>query len=248
MDSNNNSATMSRPTTIIIQPASSKLDSKSNKLIFRLGWISFIFGACAFMIHYISIDYLRNFSPFNAGIIAGFFLMIAGLSSVAAGYQETSYRSFVYAQIWSFIVNIILAPGLIVVSIAALIIDSEDIRPMCEPTVSSSRVILFGNSLELHASNVPCLKILHRFNLAQILNTVQLVIGLICFFVHVILVSVQRKVLKQLKMTQNDQNKLVICTESRMSDKRKCNEVKMNFLSKKQLYEIHFDNVRCYAP
>ena len=230
-NTNNNSAAMPHPTTIIIQSTPSKVDSKSNKLIFRLGWISFIFGACAFMIHYISIDYLTNFSPFNAGIVAGFFLMIAGLTSVAAGYRETSYRNFVHAQIWSFIVNIILAPGLIGVSIAALIIDSEDIHPICEPTVSSSRVILFGNSLELYPSNVPCLKIMHRFNLAQILNTVQLIIGLICFFVHMILLSIQRKVIKQIKTDQNVQNKLIICTEPNMNEIRKCKESKTTFLS-----------------
>lgn len=227
MDNTNaHSASVPHPTTIIIQSTSSKLDFKSNKLVFRLGWISFIFGACAFMIHYLSIDYLANFSPFNAGIVAGFFLMVAGLASVAAGYRETSYRSFLHAQIWSFIVNIILAPGLIGVSIAALIMDSEDIRPICEPTVSSSRVILFGNSLELYPSNAPCLKIIHRFNLAQILNTAQLIIGLICFFVHMILLSVQRKVIQRIKTNQNIQNKLVICTKSNTNDKRKCKQSK----------------------
>jgi len=210
-------------TAIIIQPQSSKIDLKSNKLIFRLGWISFIFGVCAFLIHYISIDHLENFSPFNAGIISGFFLMIAGLASVAAGYQETSYRCFIHAQIWSFIVNIILAPGLIAVSIAALIIDSHEIHPICEPTVSSSsRIILFGNSLEVYPSNVSCIKVTNLFNLTQILNIIQLIIGVICFFIHVILLSIQRKVIKQMKMNENDNNnKIIVYTQPNIIDMSK---------------------------
>lgn len=212
MENTNSLSISSPPTAIIIQSESSKTDVQLDKLVFRLGWISFILGACAFLIHYISIDHLANFSPFNAGIISGFFLMIAGLASVAAGYKETSYRCFLHAQIWSFIVNIILAPGLIAVSIAALIIDSQDIQPICEPTVSSSRVILFGNSLEVYPSNIPCIKANSLFNLTQTLNTIQLVIGILCFFIHVTLLSIQRKILKQIKTDQND-NKVVVYTQ-----------------------------------
>jgi len=221
---NTNNISMPSSTAIIIQSQSLKIDSKSTTLIFRLGWISFIFGACAFLIHYISIDHLANFSPFNAGIISGFFLMIAGLASVVAGYQEKSYRCFIHAQIWSFIVNIILAPGLIAISIAALIIDSKDIHPICEPTILSSRFILFGHGLEVYPSNVPCLKTRNLFNLTQILNTTQLIIGVICFFVHVVLLSVQRKVIKQMKIDETDPNKLNGCIELNITDTSKSNE------------------------
>jgi hypothetical protein len=221
---NADNLSISPSATVIIQPESSKIDSKSTKLIFRLGWISFIFGVCAFLIHYISIDHLANFSPFNAGMISGFFLMVAGLASVAAGYQETSYRCFIHAQIWSFIVNIILAPGLIAVSIAALIIDSQDIHPICEPTVSSSRVILFGNSLEVYPSNVPCIKVVNLFNLTQILNITQLIIGAICFLIHVVLLSIQRKVIKQMKINENDNNnKIIVYTQPSIMDMGKHN-------------------------
>jgi hypothetical protein len=221
---NANNISTSSPTAIIIQPQSSEIDLKSNQLIFRLGWISFMLGACAFLVHYVSIDHLANFSPFNAGMISGFFLMIAGLASVAAGYQEISYRCFIHAQIWSFIVNIILAPGLIAVSIAALIIDRQDIHPICEPTVSSSRVILFGNSLEVYPSNVPCMKIENLFNLTQILNIIQLIIGFICFFVHVVLLSIQRKIIKQIKINQNDNNnKIIVYTQPSIIDMGKNN-------------------------
>lgn len=214
---NLNNLSSSSSTTIVIQPDLSKKDSKLNKLVFRLGWISFIFGACAFLIHYISIDQLANFSPFNAGIISGFFLMIAGLASVAAGYREKSYQYFLHAQIWSFIVNIILAPGLITVSIAALIIDSQDIQPICEPTISSSRIILFGNSLEVYPSNIPCIKSNHLFNLTQTLNAIQLVIGVTCFFIHVFLISIQRKLIKQIKMNENE-DKIVVFNQPNMID------------------------------
>lgn len=229
---NTNSLSAPASTAVIIQSAPSANDSKSNKLIFRLGWISFIFGASAFLIHYISIDRLANFSPFNAGIISGFFLMIAGLASVAAGYREVSYRCFIHAQIWSFLVNLVLAPGLIAVSIAALIIDSDEIHPLYEPAVSSSRVVLFGNSLEVYPSNAPCLKILHRFSLAQILNTIQLIIGLVCFFVHIVLLSVQRKVIKQIKA---DQNKFIVYPEANINDIRKGNECNTVFSIGKSL-------------
>jgi hypothetical protein len=220
---NTNHISIPLSTAVIIQSSSSTttIDSKSLKLVFRLGWISFIFGACAFLIHYISIDHLANFSPFNAGIISGFFLMIAGLASVAAGYQETSYRCFIHAQIWSFIVNILLAPGLIAVSIAALIIDSEDLRSICEPPVLSSRFILFGHGLEIYPSDIPCLKTRNRFNLTQILNTTQLIIGLICFLVHVILLSIQRKIIKQMK---TDPNKFSGYIESNIIDTSKSNK------------------------
>ncbi len=221
---NANNISTSSPTAIIIQPQSSEIDLKSNQLIFRLGWISFMLGACAFLVHYVSIDHLANFSPFNAGMISGFFLMVAGLASVAAGYQETSYRCFIHAQIWSFIVNIILAPGLIAVSIAALIIDSQDIHPICEPTVSSSRVILFGNSLEVYPSNVPCIKVVNLFNLTQILNITQLIIGAICFLIHVVLLSIQRKVIKQMKINENDNNnKIIVYTQPSIIDMGKNN-------------------------
>ncbi len=215
---NANNLSISSPPTIIIQPVSSDIDVKTNKLIFRLGWMSFICGACAFLIHYISIDHLANFSPMNAGIISGFFLMIAGLASVAAGYQETSYRCFIHAQIWSFIVNIILAPGLITVSIAALILDSRDIHPICEPTISSSRVVLFGNSLEVYPSNISCIKTANLFNLTQILNIIQLVLGVLCFFVHMVLLSIQRKAIKQIKMNENDNDKIIVYTQPNIFD------------------------------
>jgi hypothetical protein len=206
-------------TTVIIQPQTSNIDLKSNKLIFRLGWASFIFGTCAFIIHYISIDRLANFSPFNAGLISGFFLMIAGLASAIAGYQQTSYRCFIHAQIWSFIANILLAPGLIAVSIAALIIDHQDIQPICQSSVPS-RAILFGNSFELYPSNIPCIEERKLFNLTQILNSIQLIIGFICFSVHIILLSIQRKVIKQMKMNDNDDynNKVIVFTQPDIID------------------------------
>jgi hypothetical protein len=212
-------SSFSLPTPIVIQP---QIDSKSNKLIFRFGWISFLFGVCAFIIHYISLDRLANFSPFNAGIISGFFLMIAGLASVAAGYHQTSYRCFKHAQIWSVIVTVILAPGLIAVSITALILDSQDIIPICQSAISSSKAILFGNSLEVYPSNIPCPEVLNLFNLTQILNTIQLIIGVICFFVHIILLSIQRKVLKRMKMNDDDMNKkFIVCTQPIIIDSSK---------------------------
>jgi len=221
---NINNPSLSSATTVIIQPPSSNIDLKSNQLIFRLGWISFILGACAFLIHYISLDHLANFSPINAGIISGSFLMIAGLASVAAGYQQTSYQYFQHAQIWSFIINIILAPGLITVSMAALIIDHQDIHPICQPTVSSSRAILFGNNLEVYPSHVPCIEVTNLFNLTRILNIIQLIIGVICFFVHMILLSIQQKVIKRMKSNENDnQNKIIVYTQPNIIDMSKWN-------------------------
>ena len=218
-------------TTIIIQPSTSKIDSKSNKLIFRLGWLSFLFGACAFVIHYISIDLLANFSPMNAGLISGFFLMIAGLASVIAGYRQTSYRCFIHAQIWSFIVNIILSPGLIAVSIAALIIDRQDIHPICQPSIATSRGILFGNSLEVYPTNIPCMQTTNLFNLTQILNTIQLLIGIICFFIHMCLLSIQGKVINQMKAQENDDinNKVVVYTQPNIPDPSKNNKLEISF-------------------
>jgi hypothetical protein len=192
----------SSPATIIIQEDSLKEDCPPVKLIFRLGWISFILGTCTLLIHYISIDHLGNYSPVNAGIISGSFFIFAGLLSVIAGYRENSVRCLKHAQIWSFIVNIIFAPGLIVVSITALIIDSKDIHPICKPTLSSSRAILFGNSLEVYPSHVPCMEVINLLNITQILNTIQLIIGVICFFVHIILLSIQRKVIQQMKTNE----------------------------------------------
>ncbi|CAF2319396.1 unnamed protein product [Rotaria sp. Silwood2] len=200
-------------TTIIIQPQTSRINFKRNKLVFRLGWISFILGFCAYVIHYISIDRLANFSPINAGIISGFLLIIAGLASVAAGYQEKSYRCFIHAQIWSFIANIILAPGLIAISIAALILDNQDIHPICQTTVSLPRGTIFVNNLEAYSSNVPCMEVTNLFNLTQILNTIQLIIGVLCFFVHIVLISIQRKVIEQMKIERNDRNKIIVDTE-----------------------------------
>ncbi|CAF1197285.1 unnamed protein product [Adineta steineri] len=200
----------STTTTIVIQPQLLENDSKLIKRIFRLGWISFILGICAFLIHYISLEYLSNFSPINAGIISGFFLIIAGLSSVVAGYKQISYRYLIHAQIWSFIVNIILAPGLIAVSITALIIDNQDIYPICQPTVSTSRIMLSGNVLEIYPSNIPCIKITNLFKLTQILNTILLIIGILCFFIHMFLLSTQRKLIKQIKINENEINKKII--------------------------------------
>ncbi|CAF0813598.1 unnamed protein product [Rotaria sp. Silwood1] len=201
-------------TTIIIQPQISQINFKRNKLIFRLGWISFILGFCAYVIHYISIDRLANFSPINGGIISGFLLIIAGLASVAAGYKENSYRCFIHAQIWSFIANIILAPGLIAVSITALIIDSQDIHSICQSTVSLPRGITFVNKLEVYPLNVPCIEVTNLFNLTQILNMIELIIGVLCFFVHIILISIQQKIIKQMKIERNHRiNKIIVDTE-----------------------------------
>ncbi|CAM4744367.1 unnamed protein product [Rotaria magnacalcarata] len=187
-----------RPTAIIIQPSSSQIDSKSNKIVFRL-------------------DHLENLSPINAGLISGISLMISGLASVGAGYKEKSYRCFILAQIWSFITNIILAPGLIAVSITALILDSNDISPMCQSTVllSSSRKKSFENNLDVYSSNLPCLEATNLFYLTQILNIIQLTIGVTCFVIHIGLLSIQRKVIKQMKKEKNDynNNKMIVYTD-----------------------------------
>ncbi|CAF3107296.1 unnamed protein product [Rotaria socialis] len=216
MDMSDNDC-FTRPTAIIIQPSSSQIDSKSNRIIFRLGWTSFILGFCAFIIHYISLDHLENFSPINAGLISGILLMISGLASVGAGYKEKSYRCFILAQIWSFITNIILAPGLIAVSITALILDSNDISPMCQSTVllSSSRKKSFENNLDVYPSNLPCLEATNLFHLTQILNIIQLIIGVTCFVIHIGLLSIQRKVITQMKNEKNDynNNKIIVYTD-----------------------------------
>ncbi|UJR25180.1 hypothetical protein I4U23_006535 [Adineta vaga] len=195
--------------SIIIQPKLSDRTAKSNKIICRLGWSSFILGACAFFIHYISLNYLANFSPFNAGLITGFFLMIAGLASIAASYHETSYKYHLHAQIWSFIVDFILAPGLILVAIAALIVDSQDIYPICQSYVSPSRV----RSSEFHvdySSDILCVKVTNLYNLTRILNIIQLIIGMICFVIHIFLLTNQQRVIKQIKITENSISKEMI--------------------------------------
>jgi len=202
---------------MVLQPDSSADYSRITKLVFRLGWLSFVLGACAFLIHYISIDHLDNISPINAGLISGFFLMIAGLASVAAGHRETSSPYFFHAHIWSFLVNIIIAPGLIAVSVTALILDNHDLQPICEPSLSSSRTILFGNSFEIYPSNIPCLKTTNLFHLTQTLNAIQLIIGVICFCIHMVLLSYQRKIIKQLK-TNEIENKHMVYPPSAMID------------------------------
>jgi len=57
------------------------------------------------------------------------------------------------------------------------------------------------------------MKVINLFNLTQILNTIQLIIGVICFFVHVVLLSIQRKVIKQMKMNEDDNNKVIVYTQ-----------------------------------
>lgn len=221
MDLVNDRSSVSLPRTIIIQSESSRLNSKSNKLIFRLGWISFILGFCAFLLHYISSYHLENFSPINAGIISGFFLMIAGLASVAAAYKEKSYRCFIHAQIWSFIANIILAPGIIAVSVTALIVESEDINPLCQPHISYTRTIFLGG-LEKYSMIYPCLESAKLFYLTLIVNTIQLIIGVICFVVHMFLLSMQRKVIKKMQIKRNDPNhKFIVYTQPIMTNQSK---------------------------
>lgn len=198
------------PTMIIIQPTVTQTDSKSNKRILHLGWMSFILGFCAFIIHYLSLDRLGNFSPINSGIISGCFLMISGLASVVAGHKTKSYRHFIHAHIWSFITNIIIAPGLIAVSITALIIDSNELQPICQPTVSLLRKITYHNSLEAKSLNLPCIHTINLFNLTQILNAFQLIIGVLCFIIHMFLLSTQRKLIKKMKIQQNCSNSNII--------------------------------------
>ena len=194
---------MPSPAIIIVQEESLKEHFRTKTLIFRLGWLSFILGACAFTIHYISIDRLGNYSPINAGIISGFFFMVAGLASVGAAYRQTSGPSFKHARLWSFIVNIVCAPGLMAVSIAALVLDSQDVNPLCQASFSSSsQAILFGYGLEVYPSNVPCIQATNLLDITQILNAIQLIIGSVTFFVHMILLSMQRKVLQQIKVDQ----------------------------------------------
>jgi hypothetical protein len=107
---------------------------------------------------------------------------------------------------------------------AALIIDHQDIHPICQPTVSSSRAILFGNNLEVYPSHVPCIEVTNLFNLTRILNIIQLIIGVICFFVHMILLSIQRKVIKRMKSNENDnQNKIIVYTQPNIIDMSKWN-------------------------
>ncbi|CAF1527050.1 unnamed protein product [Adineta ricciae] len=183
--------------TVIIQGEGADVNLKINKTVFRLGWFSFICGACAFLTHYISLDHLENFSPFNAGLIAGFFLMIAGLASIAAGYHETSYKYYLHAQIWSFIVDLLLAPGLIIVAISALIIDSQDIQPLCRAEGES----------EL---NILCIKEMNLYDLSRILNIIQLAIGAVCFVTHIILLSNQRRMLERMIIAENGVAKEVV--------------------------------------
>ncbi|CAF1167322.1 unnamed protein product [Adineta ricciae] len=162
--------------TVIIQGEGADVNLKINKTVFRLGWFSFICGAC---------------------LIAGFFLMIAGLASIAAGYHETSYKYYLHAQIWSFIVDLLLAPGLIIVAISALIIDSQDIQPLCRAEGES----------EL---NILCIKEMNLYDLSRILNIIQLAIGAVCFVTHIILLSNQRRMLERMIIAENGVAKEVV--------------------------------------
>jgi hypothetical protein len=68
------------------------------------------------------------------------------------------------------------------------------------------------------------MKIENLFNLTQILNIIQLIIGFICFFVHVVLLSIQRKIIKQIKINQNDNNnKIIVYTQPSIIDMGKNN-------------------------
>jgi len=191
---------------IIIQPSthSQTESSTSNVLIVRLGWTSFALGACAFIIHCISLSRLATLSSINAGIISGFFLMISGLASASAGRRKISYGCFIHAQIWSLIVSILFIPGILAVSIAALILDSEVNDPLCQQLPSPSRTIFFDNNLEIYPSNIQCLHASHSLNITQTLNSIQLIIAIACFFVQIVLLSLQRKGLRRTKTNTND--------------------------------------------
>lgn len=202
-------------TIVLTQPQLSASRAHTSRLVLRLGGVCFVLGACAFLIHYISLDHLGNFSPFNTGLISGFFLMIAGLASIAAGYHETSYRYYVHAQVWSFIVNLILAPALIIMSIAALIIDSHDIHPVCQPVAPSARLLPLADRSEAYAQSVLCLQATNLFDLTRMLNIAQLMIGVICFVAHMILLPKQKAMIKQLRMEMDAAPKeIVVYTQS----------------------------------
>ena len=186
----------SPPAIIIVQQETLKDEFLANRSISRLGWISLILGVCAFLLHYLSVDQLANTSPINAGLFVGLFLIIAGLMSIQVGYRETSVQ---HARWCSFIASLVFAPALILASLVALVLESGELTPHCPTPPRSSQAMLFGNSFELLAANLPCVKAAKLTDLTQMVNIMQLIIGIAAFFTHVALLSMQGKVLERLK-------------------------------------------------
>ena len=173
-------SSLSPPAIIIVEQEVLKDEFLANRSISRLGWISFVLGFCAFLLHYLSVDQLAKIAPINAGMISGLFLIIAGLMSIQVGYRQ---RSVQHARWCSLIASLVFAPGLILVSLVALVLESEELTPQCSTTLRSSQAMLFGNSFEVHAANLPCVNAAKLTDLAQMINIMQLIIGIASFFV-----------------------------------------------------------------
>lgn len=188
-------SSLSAPSIILVEQDVLKDEFLANRSISRLGWISFILGFCAFLLHYLSVDQLAKISPINAGMISGLFLIIAGLMSIQVGYRERSVR---HARWSSLIASLVFAPGLILVSLVALVLESEEFTPPGPTTLPSSQAMLFGNSFEVHAATLPCINAVKLTDLAQMINMMQLIIGIASFFIHIALLSMQGKVLERL--------------------------------------------------
>jgi hypothetical protein len=187
-------------TVIIIDETTLKDTFHMHQLISRFGCISVVLGISAFVLHYVAIERLLDTSPMNIGIVAGIVLVLAGLASITAAYRRTSLSSFRQARILSWIVSIVVGPSLIVMGIVAFVTDGNNRRSPCQLT----RAVLFGNSLELQPSHVPCShETTTSSNLMQIQTTMQLFIGLVGFAIHLTLLSIQGKVVKQMTVNEN---------------------------------------------
>lgn len=191
-------------TVIIIQDDVLRKNAQMNKLISRLAWISFCLGILAFYLHYVSVNRLSNISPCNAGMISGLAFIITGIAEIFAAHRPNSSGYLRNARLFSIFTCTIFAPGLIAASVGAFALEAQELKTSCQKSPTNTHGTLFGNSFELYASDTPCWKIVEILNYAQIINAIQLVIGVIEFLVQLAFISFSQKVLQRLADERNN--------------------------------------------
>ena len=128
------------------------------------------------VIQYISLDLLANFSPLNAEITSGFPPCDRWFSIRCCSIPRRFISVF---RTWLFVTNIILALSLIAVSTATLVFSRLDVHPLCQPTASASHETIFRTGFENFPSNNPCRKVTNLFDIIEVLNTIQLILGVV---------------------------------------------------------------------